>query len=681
MVRTATVALAIATLLVLPSCTSTEAVTIDAGLDAPLDAPFAPDAYEVPDAPAPPDTPPPDAPQDAGTDAGCTTDEDDDGHLAPVCGGDDCDDLLGAVHPGAAETCDGVDQDCDSAIDDGATIPCWADTDGDEYAAAGVTPVVACVCPAGSTDRDPATAADCDDGDPSANPASAEVCDGDDEDCDSSIDEELGVDIYPDCDSDGFGSALSMSHACALPSGAPPGCAAGAWTLDGSDCDDARAATAPGAAETCNGIDDDCTGTADEPAMADAWCVSTLPNVAAARCTSGACGIDACASPYLDCTAAPGCETDGSSDPTHCGSCGTTCGLSCIAGACDGVTRLTVGGHHTCAARASGIVMCWGDNRSGALGDGTLVNRTRPVAVVGLLDGVEASAGGSIFLGQHSCARRAGGTVACWGYGMYGQLGDGGTASTTTPVPVSGLTDAVEIAVGGLHSCARRTGGTVACWGQGSLPTPSAVAGLSDAVEISGGGRFTCARRAGGTVVCWGDNSFGQFGNGTTASSTTPVPVSGLSDAAEIATGTWHACARRAGGTVVCWGENGNGALGDGTTTDRFTPVTVSGLTDAVEIAAGAEHTCARRAGGTVVCWGFNAYGEIGDGTTATRRLTPAVVSGLTDAVEIASGQDASHTCARRAGGGIVCWGNNAYGQLGDGSFTSPRRVPVAVVP
>ncbi|MFH1465770.1 MAG: putative metal-binding motif-containing protein [Pseudomonadota bacterium] len=158
----------------------------------------------------------------------------------------DCDDGDAAVNPGAAEVCDGVDQDCDGAIDEGVLSTFFADADGDGFGDA-ASSTTACAAPSGYV----ADASDCDDGDAGTHPGAAEVCDGVDLDCDGAIDEGVLSTFYADTDGDGFGDAGSATTACAAPSG---------YVATASDCDDGDAGVNPAATEQCDGVDQDCSG-------------------------------------------------------------------------------------------------------------------------------------------------------------------------------------------------------------------------------------------------------------------------------------------------------------------------------------------------------------------------------------------------------------------------------------
>ncbi|MEO2115397.1 MAG: hypothetical protein ABGX21_03685, partial [Candidatus Poseidoniia archaeon] len=145
-----------------------------------------------------------------------------------------------------------------------------------------------------------------------------------------------------------------------------------------------------------------------------------------------------------------------------------------------------------------------------------------------------------------------------------------------------------------------------------------------------------------------------------------------------ISTGDYYTCAILDDGSVSCWGYNNKGQLGDGTTTQRNTPTQTSSLgTDrtAVAITTGDYHICAILDDGSVACWGQNTYGQLGDGTT-TQRNTPTQTSSLgTDRTAIAISAGREHTCAILDDGSVACWGYNNKGQLGDGT-TTDRLTP-----
>jgi alpha-tubulin suppressor-like RCC1 family protein len=231
----------------------------------------------------------------------------------------------------------------------------------------------------------------------------------------------------------------------------------------------------------------------------------------------------------------------------------------------------------------------------------------------------------------------------------------------------------------------------------------SDVVAIGDEVTgIRAGGYHSCALKGNGTVWCWGDGTYGQLGDGTTGDpalhlSAVPRKVRQGSDdmrgVVAISAGLFHTCALKSSGAVWCWGDDTYGQLGDGTTGDashrRLKAVRVrrgSGyLTDVSAISAGERHTCARRMDGSAWCWGDDTYGQLGDGTTGDsshRRLKAARVrrgSGyLTDVTNVTAGS--GHSCARTASGSAWCWGDDTYGQLGDDTTGNAGHVRLKAV-
>jgi len=226
------------------------------------------------------------------------------------------------------------------------------------------------------------------------------------------------------------------------------------------------------------------------------------------------------------------------------------------------VRSIAAGGLHSCAALAfkadnqnvteSGIY-CWGENGSGQLGDGTIVDSSKavPIAVIDQVEPIAPNATDSQWFTQvvagaaHTCALRSDGAVFCWGLNSRGQVGDGTTANSTRPVSVSGI------------------GGT------GSL---------SDVVAISAGKNHTCALKNDHAVLCWGANESGQLGDGTIIDRTTPVEIiaGATSNTVAISAGGAHTCVANFNGTVQCWGEGLRGQLGNNTLTSSTSPVLVN---------------------------------------------------------------------------------------------------------
>jgi alpha-tubulin suppressor-like RCC1 family protein len=301
----------------------------------------------------------------------------------------------------------------------------------------------------------------------------------------------------------------------------------------------------------------------------------------------------------------------------------------------------------------------------------------------------------------HTCAITTTELPFCWGFNQDGQLGTGTLSSVMVPTAVTGGLNFRQVSGGKYHSCAVTLSGDGYCWGSnlvGQLgqkvdvrtPTPSLNQKAITFANISVGREHSCGVSLSGDAFCWGSNSANQLGFFT---KTYSVDTAGFvftgATFTRIAAGGLHNCGLTTTGTTLCWGANDQGQRGDNTTLNPALDTVSSKLTAVAggfifdSITAGYKHTCALDGAGVAYCWGDNGFGQLGNGTTTTS-VSPLPVAGGLTFTTISAGF--YHTCGLTTGGAAYCWGRNTPnelqesvgGQLGDGttvSRTSPAPV------
>jgi alpha-tubulin suppressor-like RCC1 family protein len=388
-----------------------------------------------------------------------------------------------------------------------------------------------------------------------------------------------------------------------------------------------------------------------------------------------------------------GSSSDGPTTGDVCGDAGQACcagdacdaGLSCSEGLCGCVQAVAVGDRHTCIIKLDGGVSCWGANDLGQLASDPAVTASSPVPVDigGFGPGTEAVA---LSARRHTCAIRSNEALLCWGNNASLEV----TVMDPSPIVLAPTEaawalPAMQLGVGGSHTCAGRGARQApVCWGANSSGQltgddpmgPAFVPGGFEPSAVATGSAHTCMSTPTGQLYCWGANGNGQLAVDPVVAPTSNVPQAiGVPPVGTVAAGSEHTCVTVAGTDVQCWGRNHLGQLGIGTNVDTFTPTGVtlppgSGLIGA--LVAAADQTCVVMATGSVLCWGGNQNGELllepdetGEDGFA---LSPRAIELGFSVAQLATG--VTHSCALGTDGQVRCWGDNAQGQIGDGTVT-----------
>lgn len=356
---------------------------------------------------------------------------------------------------------------------------------------------------------------------------------------------------------------------------------------------------------------------------------------------------------------------------------------------------LAVGRNHACAVRRGNEVWCWGSNATAQLGEAPAAVPESPaprgVATLPRVPWAELVAGR-----DHACALPVASTGVrpwCWGSNGFGQVDPTLSADTSLPRQIN-FDNVVTLCAGERHTCAANAAGQVRCWGDNSArqvdpEQPQRVGVLGQPVmlpsmqvtRLACGARHTCALMADAQIYCWGDNARAQLGQGDVMEVSGVVRVApslgGGDVPVDLSAGSQFTCFRSQMGVVRCWGDSSQNQIYPASTTPATGPYPPNLTGAALNLSAGALHACVVLPDTRVQCWGDNDYLQVGVPRTGGNPVPGAgIVDGLVGAVAVEAG-DVS-TCAMMQNGGITCWGDNASGQIGDGSLLR-RAQPVQV--
>jgi len=341
------------------------------------------------------------------------------------------------------------------------------------------------------------------------------------------------------------------------------------------------------------------------------------------------------------------------------------------------------------------MLMTWGANANGQLGDNTVTKSSSPIQTVAWgANWKQASCGY-----YHVAAIKTDGTLWCWGdNSSYGHLGDNTTTKRSSPVQTIAFgTNWKQVACGRLHTAAIKTDGTLWCWGfnySGGLGDNTSTSRSSPVQTIAFGTNWkqvacgsyntTVATKTDGTLWTWGSNGAGQLGNNTIVPRSSPVQTIAFgTNWKQVAAGpqanyNCTVAAIKNDGTLWTWGNGGYGSLGDNTIVSKSSPVqTIAYGTNWKQVSASADHIAAIKTDGTLWCWGSNGYGKFGDNTTASKSSPVQTIAYGTNWKQVSAGR--THTACVKTDGTLWCWGGNSDGGLGDNTAVN-KSSPVQTI-
>ena len=358
------------------------------------------------------------------------------------------------------------------------------------------------------------------------------------------------------------------------------------------------------------------------------------------------------------------------------------------------VTAIAAAARISFAITDDGSLWAWGSNTKGQLGAGTITNSVLPVKIGADFKTVSAGFG-------HSLALKKDGTLWAWGDNSSGQLGNGSRADSDLPIQIG--SDTYQAVSAGLNfSLAIKSDGTLWAWGDNSFgqlgigstsptysPVPLQVGSDNSYIAISAGTGHALALKTDHSLWAWGDNYYGELGDNTTTYSTTPIQIDSGSTYGAIASGFFYSLGIKLDGSLMTWGNNVQGKPANPAATDHVPRQIDTGFKPDMAALSASKfsvlgntayyyHSLALKSNGSVWAWGDNIFGQLGDGGVTPTSTPEQILASSGFAFSAVSAGDDDHSLAIKDDGSLWAWGSNSCGQLGDGT-TNTSHVPKQV--